>query len=116
MKITIKGQEIELCYTMRMMIIFENITGHSVDFNNMTSLNQATTLFLACIIASAKKAKLNFDITFDEFMDFLDENNGYAMINEFAIWLAGELEAKYGLLKKEDKEDELPKKTKKAEN
>lgn len=117
MKITIKDKTFDLHYTMRMMIIFENITGHSVDFNNMTSINQVTSLFLACILASAKKAKIDLNLSYDEFMDWLDENNGYQMINEFALWLASELEAKYGLLKKEEeKADELPKSGKKAKN
>ena len=117
MKITIKGQEIELHYTMRMMVIYENITGESVDFTNMESIKQLTTLFLACIIASAKKAKIDLNITYDDFVDWVDDNGGYVILNDFALWLAAEMDAKYGLLKKEEeKEADLPKSTKKEKN
>lgn len=118
MKVNIKNKEIELCYTMRMHVIYENITGESVDFTNMASLKQLTTIFLACILASAKKAKLDFDITYDDYIDWLDDNGGYQLLNEFALWLAAEMEAKYGLLKKEEEkeEEETTKKPKKVKN
>lgn len=117
MKVNIKNHEIELHYSMRMMIVFENITGENVDFTNMQSVKQATTLFLACIIASAKKAGIDLNLTYDEFIDWLDDNGGYVLINDFALWLAAELESKYSLLKKEEeKEDDLPKTRKKAKN
>ena len=117
MKIKIKDYQFDLHYTMRMMVIYENITGESVDFTNMESIKQLTTLFLACIIASAKKAKIDLNMSYDDFIDWLDDNGGYVILNEFALWLAAEMDAKYGLLKKEEeKEADLPKSTKKEKN
>lgn len=117
MIIKIKDKEIELCYTMRMFIIYENITGENIDFNNMQSLKQVTTLLLACIIASAQKAKKELNLDYSEFMDWLDENGDYSLINDFAIWLAKEIETKVSLLKKEEEqEDDFPKTRKKAKN
>ena len=112
MKVTIKGTTFDLHYSIRMMIIYENITGENFDFTNMQSLKQVTTLFLSCILASAKKNGLDLQLTYEDFMDWLDDNGGYELLNEFALWLAKDIEAKYSLLKKEDEED-LPKSTRK---
>ena len=97
---------------MRMMIIYENITGENFDFTNMQSLKQVTTLFLSCILASAKKIGLDLQLTYEDFMDWLDDNGGYELLNEFALWLAKDIEAKYNILKKEEEED-FPKSTRK---
>lgn len=111
MKVKIHDLELDLHYSMRMMIIYENITGENIDFTNMQSIKQLTSLFLSCILASAKKNKIDLQLTYDEFMDWIDDNGGYKLLNEFATWLAGEIKAKYELLK-EEKED-LPKSTRK---
>ena len=111
MKVKIHDLELDLNYSMRMMIIYENITGENFDFTNMQSIKQLTSLFLSCILASAKKNKIDLQLTYDEFMDWIDDNGGYKLLNEFATWLAGEIKAKYELLK-EEKED-LPKSTRK---
>ena len=111
MKVKIHDLELELHYSMRMMIIYENITGDNFDFTNMQSIKQLTSLFLSCILASAKKNKIDLQLTYDEFMDWIDDNGGYKLLNEFATWLAVEIKAKYELLK-EEKED-LPKSTRK---
>lgn len=112
MKVTIKGKSFDLHYSMRMMIIYENITGENFDFTNMQSLKQVTSLFLSCILASAKKNGIDLQLTYEDFMDWLDDNGGYELLNEFALWLAKDIESKYSLLKKEDEED-LPKSTRK---
>lgn len=112
MKVTIKDKTFELHYSMRMMIIYENITGENFDFTNMQSLKQVTTLFLSCILASAKKIGLDLQLTYEDFMDWLDDNGGYELLNEFALWLAKDIEAKYNILKKEEEED-FPKSTRK---
>lgn len=108
MKVKIKENEITLHYTMRMYIIYENITGESIDFENMNSAKQLTSLFLACIMASAQKDKIDLKLDYQEFMDFVDDNGGYAILNDFAIWFIDELNNKYSLLK-EEKEDDFPK-------
>lgn len=112
MKVKIHDINLDLHYSMRMMIIYENITGENFDFTNMQSLKQITTLFLSCILASAKKNKIDLQLTYDEFMDWMDENGGYKILNDFAVWLSKEIETKYSLIK-EDKEDDLPKSTRK---
>lgn len=112
MKVTIKGKTFELHYSMRMMIIYENITGENFDFTNIQSLKQVTTLFLSCILASAKKIGLDLQLTYEDFMDWVDDNGGYELLNKFALWLAKDIKAKYNILKKEEEED-FPKSTRK---
>lgn len=119
MKVKIKDKEIELCYSMRTHIIYENITNESVDFMNMKSIKQLTTLFLATILASAQKNKIDLNLTFDEYADWLDDNGGYIILNEFAQWLAETVRAKYALLAEtEEEKEDLPvqKKRKKAKD
>ena len=112
MKVKIHNINLDLHYSMRMMIIYENITGENFDFYNMQSLKQISTLFLSCILASAKKDKIDLQLTYDEFMDWMDENGGYNLLKDFAIWLAKEIKTKYSLIK-EDTDDDLPKSTRK---
>lgn len=117
MKIKIQGQELNLHYTFRMHVIYENITGESIDFTNMTSMKQISSMLLACILSSAKKENKDIDITYDAYMDWLDENGGYIILNKFALWLADELKAKYEILSEEtEKEEDFPDISKKGKN
>lgn len=86
MKINIKNQEIELTYSMRIYILFENITNKSLSFKSIESYTSLIVLFYSSIIATIQKQKLNIQLSYDEFMDWLDENNGEQMIKEFSTW------------------------------
>lgn len=81
MKITILGREIELKATFRAYIIFENITGKS--FQQLNTLADVLTFFYATILGSAKTT----DISFDAFLDFIDENPN--IVTEFSQWMTG---------------------------
>ena len=120
MTVTVQNKEIVLEYTMRLHLVYENITGESVNFENMASMKQLTTMLLATIIASAQKQHIDINFTYDDYMNWLDDNGGYAVINDFAIWFSKELQAKYSLLaEKIQEENDLPsstKKSKKAKN
>ena len=86
MKINIKNQEIELSYSMRIYILFENITNKSLSFESMQSYTSLIVLFYSSVLASIQKQKLNITISYDEFMDWLDDSNGEQMIKEFSTW------------------------------
>ena len=105
MKVNILDYEIELKYSMRTAIIYENIAGETLDFSNMSSIKQISTLFLACIYSSAQQQHITLNLTYDNYMDWLDENGGYGKLNEFAFWLADQMAAQMNLLPK-TKEDE----------
>ena len=78
MKITIKDKEIELKYTMRSMLMYENITEKSFVPNTMTDI----VTYMYCVVLSSTK---DYSITYDEFLDYLDEN--IDVVNEFSQWL-----------------------------
>ena len=81
MKVQILGRDIELKATFRAYIIFENITGKS--FQQLSTLADVLTFFYATILGSAKTT----DISFDDFLDFIDENPN--VVTEFSEWMAG---------------------------
>ena len=78
MTIKIKNQEVELRYSMRALFQYENITGQS--FNPKTLQDFCT--FFYCVLVSSNK---DLDLTFDEFVDYLDEDP--SKMSEFASWL-----------------------------
>lgn len=81
MKVQILGRDIELKATFRAYIIFENITGKS--FQQLSTLADVLTFFYATILGSAKVT----DISFDDFLDFIDANPN--VVTEFSEWMAG---------------------------
>lgn len=78
MKVRIKEQEVELRYSMRSLFMYEKIVGQ---FNPKTIEEFAT--FFYCVLCSSNK---DIDLTFDEFVDYLDEDP--SKMNEFAEWLS----------------------------
>ena len=78
MKVNIKGNEIELKYTMRSMILFENITDKTFNPEGVTDI---LTYFYCVVLASSK----DYTLTFDEFIDFIDDNPN--IMKEFSEWL-----------------------------
>lgn len=78
MEITIKDKTITLKRTFRSLIAFESATGHAF---NPTTITESIMYFYCVIIAS----DTTLEITYDEFMDWLDENP--VKLNEFTEWL-----------------------------
>ena len=110
MKIQILGREIELKATFRAYLIFENITGKS--FQQLSTLADVLTFFYATILGSAKTT----DISFDDFLDFIDENPN--IVTEFSEWMAGSNavveEASNNNVEKEDVKKKTSRKQKKS--
>ena len=79
MKVTIKEKEITLKSSFRALIAYEQITNHVFNPSTITDM----ILYFYCIIISSKE----FDepMTFDEFMDYLDEHQD--LLNTFTTWL-----------------------------
>lgn len=79
MKIKIKDKEVELKYSIRSLMLFENIMNKTFSIEN----TQDSIVFFYCVlIASDKTLKM----TFDEFIDAIDEEP--EIINAFAEWLS----------------------------
>lgn len=79
MTIKIREQEVELRYSMRALFMYENITNQQ-SFNPKTLQDFCT--FFYCVLCSSNK---DLDLTFDEFVDYLDEDP--SKMSEFAEWL-----------------------------
>lgn len=78
MKITIKDKEIELKYSIRALIMYENVAEGS--FTAM-SLTEILTFFYCIILTSAK----DYSLTWDEFLNWIDEDSN--VLNEFGEWI-----------------------------
>ena len=100
MKINIKDKEIELKKSFRSYILFESITNQI--FNPKT-MSDIITYFYSVVLASDR----NLELTFDEFIDWLDENED--ALNDFEKWLTEiskveeQFQSKKKLTKKEKK-------------
>ena len=93
MKLKIKGNEIELVYSFRSGIYFESITGHNLDFSNMSG-NDLISLFYAVVVASLQKAKEPI-VSMLDFMDAIDDDGGEQCLLEFSNWYVEQLKAQY---------------------
>ena len=79
MKLNIKDKEIELKYSIRALLMYENMTDKT--FSTSTLLTDMV-VFMYCVVISSSK---DYSLSFDEFIDYLDENPN--AIQEFAEWL-----------------------------
>lgn len=92
MKITILGNKIELKYTFRGYMIFEQITDHA--FRGNDGLSDFITLFYSMVMASNS----SLTIEFDEFINWLDEHP--EELNNFSEWIGKNVTKQRGLSKK----------------
>lgn len=109
MKVKINDREVELKYSFRSFMIYENITGKSF---NPTNLTDILVFFYSTILGSDKSAELKFD----EFMDLIDMHP--ELVTEFSEWLTKTSEINNEIENKaKDKDDQggskKPKKSKK---
>lgn len=79
MKLQIKNTEITLKYSFRSLIIYEKIAGKSFE---PKTLGDIIIYFYSSVLGSSK----DFTLTYDEFLDWLDENP--SAIADFSKWLA----------------------------
>ena len=92
-----ENETVELKYSFRSAIYFEQITNKNVDFQNFTA-NDLITLFYSVVIASLQKANKPV-ITMLAFMDCIDDyNGGEKCLVEFSNWYAEIVKAQYEVL------------------
>lgn len=89
MKITIKEDELELRYSFRALMAYEQILGKTFEPRGITEV----ITFFYCVIITSKK---DLQFTYDEFLDMLDENPG--IIKEFSEWLTGAVQRNNSLM------------------
>jgi len=95
MKINIKGREIELHYSFRALMIYEEILSES--FSEPKSFKEIMVFFYSIILASTKDK----DILFDDFIDWLDSSP--EVMSEFTQWLKTVFEQQAFLMKGRNK-------------
>ena len=100
MKVLIKDQEIELKYSFRSLIVYEEIMGETLTVPQ--TLKEILVLFYSVILSSAKGSLQDF--TWDNFIDWLDDNPGKTV--EFSNWLKDVLEAQNNITEKHSKDVE----------
>ena len=96
MKVKIKEHEIELQYCMRMYLKYEERTGKSISFDGMSSFTGITELLYCAISATLEHKKyrnLGLSLTWEEFLDWTDEQNGNKVMDEFNKWLIEVMQA-----------------------
>ena len=79
MQINILGKDIELKYSFKALMIFENIKGES--FNPQT-ISDIIIFFYSVILGSDR----NLSLEFDDFISWLDDNP--EKMTEFSSWLS----------------------------
>jgi len=78
MIVKIKDKEVELKFSFRAYMFFEDITGHSFSGATMGE----TVTFLYCVVLASCK---DYTVKFDDFLDAIDEDPN--IISEMTDWL-----------------------------
>lgn len=91
MEITINNNTVNLKYSFRALMIYENITNKSF---NPKGISDVVIFFYSVVVATTK----DNTITFDDFLDWLDEHP--TAINDFSLWLTQVFNAQASLANK----------------
>ena len=83
MKIKFGDQEFELKYTLRAFMFFEQLMNKPFNVETLTD----TYVLLYCFLLASNKP---FDITFEQFMDMLDDN--HLAVRDFNVWFKEQTE------------------------
>ena len=78
MNININDKEITLKYSLRAMMMYENVTNKTL---NPSGITEVVTFFYCVVLASS----IDYSLSFEDFMDWLDENPD--TLKEFGEWL-----------------------------
>ena len=95
MKIKIKGKDVTMRYSMRSMMIYEKVMNASFNPKGLTEI----LAFFYCVILGSCK---DINLTFDEFIDWIDENP--EEMQNFNEWLMSVFN-KNGYIKQNEKTD-----------
>ena len=100
-----ENETVELKYSFRSAIYFEQISGHNIDFNKLTA-QDLLNLFYSVVIASLQKANKPI-ITMLAFMDCIDDyNGGDKCIIDFSNWYVDVMRKEFELLESTQSENE----------
>ena len=114
MKVKYKDKEIELHYSLRIYMIYENIMGETPAKEDYMTL---VTLMFATLVGTLQRNREPIDIDYQGFLDWIDDNGGIKLLMEFSRWFSDEAMKQMDLIGEpeelEKKETVLDKKLKK---
>lgn len=93
MEVKINDEVVTLKYGFRALMMFEKITGKTFQGGG---LNDALTLFYCCYVAG----NLDTTVTFDDFIDYLDNNPNEVV--RFTEWLSKRLSVEGNITEQKD--------------
>lgn len=102
MKVTIKDHTLDLHYSLRIFMIYENIEGTSLESLNATSITSTVSLIYATLVSTLKYNKIEEKLTLDDVIEFLDNNGGIKFVNEFSSWFTSEVNKDLALAPKSE--------------
>ena len=110
MIVKINDKEIEMHYSLRIYMLYEQIIGETLDYTKMENYTTLINLFYVSVLASMQYHKMELDLKIGDFIDWLDAS-GPLVITEFSNWYTEQLMIQQELVQKQNKDTK--KKTKK---
>lgn len=104
MKIDFEGRTYNLHYSFRIGFLYEQIQQKPIDFSNLTQYD-LVLLFYCTFLATLQYNKVNNHMTFEDFLNWVDDNGQEKMVVDFTNWYVDTLKQQSKLLApKEDNE------------
>lgn len=89
MKLHINDKDVELRWSFRSLLLFENIMQKSFQPKGLTDI----ITYMYCVIISSDK---DLNLTYDDFLYYLDEHPN--VITDFSVWLQAAVEKNNSLM------------------
>lgn len=89
MKLHINDKDVELRWSFRSLLLFENIMQKSFEPKGLTDI----ITYMYCVIIASDK---DLNLTYDDFLFYLDEHPN--VITDFSVWLQAAVEKNNSLM------------------
>lgn len=97
MKIKIDNKELELHYSFRMALMYEQIQNKSIDLVNL-KLEDIVILFFAAVVSTLQYNKIANTMKYEDFLNWIDDNGGEKILLEFTNWYGEQVRRQYDLM------------------
>ena len=102
--------EYDLHYSFRIYIMYEAITGHNLDFNNLNTTDILVLLY-SSVLATFQYNKVEHTMKYEDFMNMIDDCGGEYILTSFGNWFVKKMQQQAELLQANDEEKEDKKKS-----
>lgn len=119
MKVRIQDTDLELKFTVGTTYEYEHKYNKPFDISQLGMHSVLMDYFYCNVIMMMKEQKKQLEMTQDEFNLWIDENGGYALLNDYGYWLAKQIQVQLHLSpaeepNKDEEDDPYKKKSKKS--